>query len=113
MQIKKKVNIYWNIIRIFFIFHFLFILCDKASEDMQQHQKLTKHECFHEWYHTADLWANHWEKLSDSWKYTQSIYELNLSLQNIFCTKKIWFNSSVQKIQKVQHADSAAAKEFN
>ena len=38
------------------------------------------------------------------------MHELNLLLQNILCIKKVWFNSSVQKIQEVQHADSAAAE---
>ena len=38
------------------------------------------------------------------------IYELNLLLQSIFCIRKIQLNLSVQKIQEVQHADSAAAE---
>ena len=62
---RKEVNIYWNIIKIFSIFHFLFVLYDEAFENMQQHQKLIKYKCLCEWYHTANLWANYWEKLSD------------------------------------------------
>ena len=66
----KKINICWNIIRIFFISHFLFVLCDEASEDIQQHQKSAKCKYFHEWYHIVDLWANYWKKLQNSWKCT-------------------------------------------
>ena len=41
------------------------------------------------------------------------MHELNLSLQNIFCIRKVQFNSSVQKIQKIQHADSIAVEKSN
>ena len=37
------------------------------------------------------------------------MYELNSLLQSIFCIRKVQFNLFIQKIQEVQHADSAAA----
>ena len=67
-QNRKKINIYWSITRIFFIFHSLFVLCSRIFEDMQQHQWLTKYKHFCEWHHTADLWANHWKELQNSWE---------------------------------------------
>ena len=36
--------------------------------------------------------------------------ELNLLIWDIFYIRKIWSDSSVQKIQKIQHASSAAAE---
>jgi len=36
--------------------------------------------------------------------------ELSLLIWDIFCIRKIWFDLSVQKIQKIQYASSAAAE---
>ena len=55
---NKKNLIFIKILQelfLFFIFYFLFILCDRASENMQQHQKLIKYEHFYEWYHIINL----------------------------------------------------------
>ena len=38
------------------------------------------------------------------------MYELNLFLWDIFCIRKVQLNLFVQKIQKIQHADSIAAE---
>ena len=38
------------------------------------------------------------------------MHELSSSLWDIFCTEEVWLNSSVQKTQEVQHADSTAAE---
>ena len=77
---------------------------------MQQHCWLTKYKCFCRWYHTVNLWADHKKKLSDSWKYTWLLFELSTAIWDIFCIKKVQSDSFVQKIQKIQHASSAAIK---
>ena len=41
------------------------------------------------------------------------MYELSLLLWDIFCIKKIWFNSFIQKIQEVQHANLTAVEKSN
>ena len=38
---------------------------------------------------------------------------MNLSLQSIFCIKKVWFDLSVQKTQKIQYASLAIARKFD
>ena len=38
------------------------------------------------------------------------MYELNSLLWSIFCAEEVWFDSFVQKIQKIQHASLAAVK---
>ena len=39
--------------------------------------------------------------------------ELNMMIWDIFCIRKIWSNSFVQKIQKIQHASLTAIKKFS
>ena len=55
-----------NITEISSVFHSLFILHDETSESMQQHQQSAECKYLCEWYHTANLQTNYWEKLSDS-----------------------------------------------
>ena len=38
------------------------------------------------------------------------MYELNSLLWSIFCAEEVWSDLSVQKTQKIQHANSAAVK---
>ena len=38
------------------------------------------------------------------------MYELSLLLWSIFCAEEVWSDSSVQKIQEVQHASLIAVK---
>ena len=41
------------------------------------------------------------------------MYELSLSLWSILCIEEVWSDSSVQKIQEVQHASLAAVRRFD
>ena len=66
----KKINIYKNFSKIYFIFNSLFILCCEIAESLQQYYWSAKYKYFCRWYHTADLQTNHKEKLLNSWKHT-------------------------------------------
>ena len=97
----KKINIYKSFLKKNFISDFLFILCCEIVESLQQHCWSVKCKYLCKWHHAADLQTDHKEKLSNSWKHTWSLLELNMIIWDIFCIRKVWSDSFIQKIQEV------------